>query len=381
MKIGIDIRNIGKGRTGDEVVFFNLVKNLSQIDSQNEYLLFTDRQLENDSSLGAEIEKLELKENFKIVSLGNQGVNKFIWNFWTLPQYLKKNPVDIYQTQYIVPFFVDQKTKIITIIHDVSFKVFPELIKLTDRILLSIFIPLSLKRADKIMTISRFSAEEIAKYYPFCKEKIAWTYNAIGDEFKDLEFSSEELEEIENNYKLPKKFILYLGTLQPRKNLPILIKAFAKISSEFPELHLVLAGGRGYNFDQRIDAEIRKNGLKDRVLFPGFILNEDKPKFYKLAEIFCFPSLYEGFGIPILEAFILGTPVIASRIPPHMEIAGNAALLFEPGKEEVLAKQIKTLLADQEEKESYIKKGFEQAATFSWQKAAQDYLEIYKNLN
>ena len=141
MKIGIDIRNIGKGRTGDEVVFFNLVKNLSKIDSHNQYILLTDRKVESDVSLREEIKKLNLRPNFKVFSLGSSGINKFIWNFWTLPKYLRKNPLDVYQTQYIVPFFVPRKIKIITIIHDVSFKVFPQLIKLVDRVLLGIFIP------------------------------------------------------------------------------------------------------------------------------------------------------------------------------------------------------------------------------------------------
>ena len=126
MKIGIDIRNIGKKRTGDEVVFFNLVKNLAQIESQNEYHLFTDIIKEVELSEIKKSLNIADKKNFKVIPL--KCPNKFVWNAWTLPQYLKKNPVDVYHTQYIVPFFVSQKIKIITTIHDVSFNAFPELI-------------------------------------------------------------------------------------------------------------------------------------------------------------------------------------------------------------------------------------------------------------
>lgn len=395
MQIGIDIRLIGKKQTGSESVFFNLVKNLAEIDSQNKYRLFTDIA---DEKILKEIKgNLEIsdKNNFEIISLKTR--NKFTWNFWTLPRYLRQNPLDIYLTQYITPFFVPKSIKIFTIIHDISFNFYPQLIKFADLFFLKILIPMSLKRADKIIAVSEFTKNEIERYYKIAPEKIAIAYNAVGDNFANSDLSPEKLEAVRQKYRLPEKFILYLGTMQPRKNLPVLIEAFAKICSHLTpspspyqgevdrknrsegEIKLVLAGGKGHNYDQRINEMIKKNSLENEVVFPGFIDEEDKPALYKLAEIFCFPSLYEGFGIPILEAMTSGTPTITSAISPHKEIAANAALFFDPKNPNDLAEKLNTLLENENIQENLKREGPIQAQKFSWQKTAQKMLDIFKN--
>lgn len=372
MKIGIDIRMIGKKRTGDEAVFFNLVKNLAEMDSQNEYKLFTDV---TDEKVLEEIKNnlgISDKNNFEIISLKTR--NKFTWNFWTLPHFLRRNPVDIYQTQYITPFFVPKKIKIATIIHDISFNFYPQLIKFSDLLFLKILIPMSLRRADKIIAVSEFTKNEIIKFYKTAPEKIAVAYNSVGDNFAE-NIPEEKLEAVRKKYSLPEKFILYLGTMQPRKNLSVLIEAFSKINTE--KISLVLAGGKGYNYDKEIDEAIKGNKLENSVIFPGFIDEEDKSALYKLAETFCFPSLYEGFGIPILEAMSTGVPVVASDIPPHKEIAGSAALFFDPKSPADLAEKLERLIGDTEQKSALIQRGKEQAQRFSWKESARKMLDIY----
>ncbi|MFZ5982219.1 MAG: glycosyltransferase family 4 protein [Patescibacteria group bacterium] len=380
MIIGIDIRNIGKGRTGDEVVFFNLVKNLSRIDSKNEYRLLTDRDPKYDRSLDQEIKKLSLRNNFTVVNLGKRGINKFIWNFWTLPRFIRQDPTDIYLTQYIVPFFIPREIRVITIIHDVSFRVYPKLIRLIDRLLLGILIPRSLRRADKIIGVSRFTKEEIQKYFSVPERKLDWIHNAVSDEILNYQASPEKEESVRKKYSLPEKFILYLGTMQPRKNLPLLIRSFSQLSKLFPEVKLVLAGGKSYHFDKNIETEIGNLGIENQVIFTGFIKEEDKPEIFRLAKIFCFPSLYEGFGIPILEAFALGIPVVASRIAPHLEIAGNAALLFEPRKGKSLFENMKRIIENEELAEELRTKGKKRLSDFSWEKTAKKMLEIFSSL-
>ena len=179
MLIGIDIRNIGKQRTGDETVFFNLVKNLAEIDNKNEYRLFTD--IIDTVTLQHLREKLgiENKGNFQIISL--KSTNKFTWNLWALSNYLRSNPLDIYHTQYILPFFVSRKIKLITLIHDISFNFYPGLIKWADFFFLKILIPWSLKRADRILTVSEFTKKEIEKYYQISPEKITVVPNSGGE--------------------------------------------------------------------------------------------------------------------------------------------------------------------------------------------------------
>lgn len=376
-RIGIDIRNIGKQRTGDEAVFFNLVKNLAEIDKENEYRLFTD--------LGENVvpeisQKLGIlgKSNFKIISL--KSPNKFCWNMRVLPWQLHNNPVDVYHTQYITPFFVSRKIKIITHIHDVSFLAFPRLVKKSDLFFLKLLIPKSLRRADKIIAVSEFTKNEIIKYYKIDPEKIEVVYNAVGEDFLQSDYSGNELFEIRKKYNLPEKYVLYIGTLQPRKNIPRLIQAFAKVKEKIPEIKLVLAGNRNaYNFDKNIDEEIKKNNLEGSVIFPGFIDEKDKSALFQLAKAFALPSLYEGFGIPILEAMSQKIPVLASDIPVHREIANDGALYFNPESVDETQKKLYTILADENLRENLINLARVRLDFFSWKKSAEKMLEVYKD--
>ena len=377
MQIGIDIRLIGKKQTGSEAVFFNLVKNLALLDGKNDYQLFTDITEQGvlekiKSDLG-----IENKANFEIISLAT--ANKFSWNFWTLPNYLRAHPIDLYLTQYITPFFVPKKIKILTIIHDISFCAFPQMIKVSDLFFLRTLIPLAIRRADKVIGVSRFTRDEILRHYHPDPKKVDYIYNAVADDFLRQTFSREKLEKVRKKYNLPEKFILYLGTLQPRKNVPVLIEAYAQIKEQLPDMKLVLAGGKGHNYDQKIDATIRRNDLKkEEVFFPGFIAEEDKKAVMLLADSFCFPSLYEGFGIPILEAFACEVPCVVSEIPPHFEVAKDAALFFAPNDAKALAEKLRRISLETDLRAELLKKEKEQLGAFSWQKTTQKMLRIFE---
>ncbi|HOW60238.1 MAG TPA: glycosyltransferase family 1 protein [Candidatus Moranbacteria bacterium] len=379
MRIGIDIRLIGKKRTGDETVIFNLVKNLALIDESNEYFLFTDTKEEKNIS---EIKKdlgIANKNNFKTVSLS--AGNKFIWNAWVLPRYLKNNPVDVYHTQYITPWFVPREIKIITTIHDISFNFFPQFIKFSDLFFLKTLIPISLKRADKIIAVSQFTREEIIKFYKIAPGKVDYVYNSISDEFLDGDIPEEKLREVKNKYALPEKFILYIGTLQPRKNIPQLIEAFARIKDRLGEFKLVICGNKqGHNYDRRIENSIETNGLKNEVIFPGFIEEKDKKSVYKLAHLFVFPSLYEGFGIPVLESMSQKVPVAASDIPSLREIAGDGAEYFNASSLDNFSQVMYSICVNERLRKEVMQSGAERINFFSWKKSAEKLLAIYKNL-
>ncbi|MFA6160109.1 MAG: glycosyltransferase family 1 protein [Parcubacteria group bacterium] len=385
MKIGIDIRLIGKKQTGSEAVFFNLSKNLAKIDSENEYKLFTDI---TDKNILEKIKKdLEItsKNNFEIISLPTR--NKFSWNFWTLPRYLRKKPVDVYLTQYITPWFVPKKVKIITIIHDISFEFFPQFIKFWDLLFLKSLIPKSLKRADEIIAVSKFTQDEIIKYYKIDPKKVDWFHNAVSEDFLVQDISEEKIKAIKKKYNLPDRYILYIGTLQPRKNIPALIEAFILLKVELNlklklnSLKLVIAGGKGHNYDKLIDEVVRRNNLAEDVFFPGYIDEEDKAGILKGADVFVFPSFYEGFGLPILEAMSLGVPTIVSDIPPHREIVGSTALFFKPEIPGELTQKIKEIVSNDLTRDSLSKNGKLQAEKFSWQKTAQKLLDIFVEMN
>jgi len=389
MKIGIDIRLIGKKRTGDEAVFFNLVKNLAEIDSKNNYFLYTDRDPKEDKNLRTEIEKLKLKENFKIIFI--KKTNRFWWNLWALPHYLRKNPVDVFHTQYIAPFWLPKNVKLVLTIHDISFNFFPEYIKKSDLFFLKTLIPRSICRADKIITVSESEKKNIIDFYKIPAEKVEFAYNGVDFERFSRSYSAEEKERIRKKYSLPEKFLLYVGTLQPRKNIPILIETTGILHEKIPlnppllkgeteggGFQFVIAGNRNaHNFDKKIDETIGKNNLEDRVIFPGWIDEEDKPVLLQMAACFVFPSLYEGFGIPVIEAMAAGVPVVCSDIPVLREIGSDAALFCDPKNSREFAKSISKILTDENLRSNLIKKGAEVAKNHTWQKNARKTLEIY----
>ncbi|HAR99718.1 MAG: putative glycosyltransferase [Candidatus Moranbacteria bacterium GW2011_GWC2_37_73] len=378
MDIGIDIRLIGKKRTGDEVVVFNLVKNFVRINTDHKFRLFTD--VTDKVVLEKISEQLGIieRENFEIISLPTK--NKFVWNFWTLPKYLKKNPVDVYHTQYITPFFVSRKVKIVTIVHDISFNFFPQFIKFSDLFFLKTLIPLSLKRADKIVGVSQFTKDEIIKYYKVNPEKVEWIHNSISDEFaKTIE--AQNLASVREKYHLPEKFILYLGTLQPRKNVSHLVSAFARIKDSLDGTKLVICGNiEGHNADSQIKKNVVKFNLEEDVLFPGFIDEQDKVAVFALAHSFVFPSLYEGFGIPVLEAMSQGVPVLCSDIPSLKEIAENGALFFDLQDLDDFSKKLYDISMNLDLRSELIRLGKQRVSFFSWEKSAHRMLAIYENM-
>jgi len=170
--------------------------------------------------------------------------------------------------------------------------------------------------------------------------------------------------------------------MQPRKNIPLLIRAFARIRKDFPDLRLVLVGGRGgRHYDEAIDAAIEEEGLADSVIFPGYVPQEDMPALFRLARILAFPSRYEGFGIPILEAFAAGTPVAASDIPPFREVGAEAALFFDPTDIATCAESLYTLLIDENARTRGERSGKDRLAKYSWTESAQKILSCYGSLS
>ncbi len=374
MKIAIDIRNIGKGRTGDEVVFFELVKNLAQIDIDIDYRLLIDKR-ENDV-----IEKIKKqlgilnKNNFTIVQLGSG--NKFVWNGWRVARYCMEEKIDIYHTQYIIPFFMPVHTKIVTHIHDVSFHVHKELISKKDAFFLNKLIPRALNKSDKIIAVSQFTKDEIIKYYNVAPEKISVVYNAVN-----IKKSGQDYDVIQKKYNLPEKYILALGTMQPRKNIPFLIEAFAQLVKDVDDVDLVLVGGQSHNFDSNIEQIIDKySKLKEKIIFTGYVDEEDKFDIFAKAQVFAFPSLYEGFGVPILEAFETNTVVVASDIPSHREIGANGVLYFDVCNVDQCTRVLYDALVNDSIREGVLIVAQMQKEKFSWHTSAIKLQLVYKSL-
>jgi len=380
-KIGIDIRAIGKQRTGDEYYTLNLVRNLLKIDKKNQYFLLTNT-AETQEIKNKVLKGLENK-NVEIISILPSF--KLIWTFFLLPKIAKKLDLDVLHVQYITPLWLSNKIELITTIHDVSFKAFPEFIKKADLFFLNIFIPLSLKKADKIIAISEFTKKEIIKYYQIKKEKISVIYNGgTSDFFNEKNKNSSK---ILNKIGIEKPYLFYVGTHQPRKNISTLMKVFLNLKAsnkKFKDHSLVLGGKlKAYNYDPEIDEILektkkdpnKKKFLKD-LIFTGYIENEDLVGLYEEADIFIFPSLYEGFGLPLIEAMVSETPVICSDIDCFKEVGAGAARYFKAGDWRDLQKNIIEVIIDKKIREELIKKGEERAKFFSWDKTVKEFLKI-----
>lgn len=385
MRIAIDIRKIGSQSTGSETYFYHLVKELAGLpeSKKHDFTLLTDKKSDD-------IKKILnfLPDNFKIYQV--TPTSKLFWTFYSVPRFFKKHPVDIFHTEYIVPFQLTKKIKIVTTVHDISFKVNPKWIAKRDALALNTLIPPSIKRADAIIGVSNFSKEEIEKYYHCPADKVFAIHPAVEERYFRLGGRKEAEAKVAGIIGNHSPFILHISSLQPRKNVPLIISAFGKIKKDLSNnLKLVIVGKKGgHNYDLGIDEEIHKQIKKgcikdDDITITGYQSTELLPYFYQAAKICIFPSSYEGFGLPIVESMASGTPVVASNIKVFKEIAGNAATLINIGsknKSAKLASAIKELLENNRLREEKIKTGMEQAKNFSWKKMAEQTMEIYKSL-
>ncbi|MEI9967024.1 MAG: glycosyltransferase family 1 protein [Candidatus Moraniibacteriota bacterium] len=374
----LDVRLVGKQRTGDETVFLELTRALLQSDSDNRYLLLTDEtDPEKLRALRERFGSLE-RQDVEIVSLPSSG--RFHWNAFALPRFLRTHTPDVYHTQYILPLWIPRSTKVVLHIHDVSFRAYPRLIGWKDRLFLSLLIPRSLRRADAVVTPSAFTKEEVTRFYGTDPQKIHVIPNALSISLPLPDPAEQEA--LRTRYHLPQDFVIAVGTLQPRKNIPTLIRACAELRKRIPDVALVLVGNpKAHHFDQEIPAALRETGLEQATVFPGYIASEDLLGVISLARVYAFPSLYEGFGIPMLEAFAAGVPVAASDIPALRETGGEAARYFPPHDVARLSETLYTLFIRESECQDLVALGKERIKRFSWSESGVKLRALYERLS
>lgn len=376
MIIAIDIRLIGKKRTGDEAVCRSLTKELVKLERDATLLLLTDvADADGIAVLRADLGVGEWK-NVEIISL--PASNRYSWNLIVVPRFLRSRRVDIFHTQYILPFFVPKRTKLFAHIHDISFKVFPELISWKDRLFLSLLIPRTMRIADRILAVSEFTKDEIMKYYGALPERIVVVPNAVSDAFVS-KVSEEDIARVRKQYSLPEQFVLAVGTMQPRKGIAFLVRVFVEARKHIPQLKLVLVGKRyGYRYDTDIDTAIAECGATEDVVFPGYIADEDLPAVYAAARVFAFPSRYEGFGLPILESFSQGTPVIASDIASSREVGGDAILFFDASSIASASEILYNVIIDENLRSRLSERGKLRMTSFSWEQSAHILQKLFR---
>jgi len=374
LHIAIDIRNIGRGRTGSEVVVRELTRALLRQDHTNTYYLLTDVRDEKTLQYISDVLELAKHSNARVYHLPAHGRGDWVlWHAW---RFVRQKKIDVFHTEYIVPFFLPSTTAVITHIHDVSFVALRDKINKKDLFFLDLLLPRSLRRADKIIAVSDFTKREITKYYPTVRDKVVVIYNALP-EFFASEASSEDVARVQKKYHLPQTFFFAIGTMQPRKNIPFLLEAFASLLQKIPDAHLVLSGRKTPQMDTLITKHLAQNPqLKDRVIFTGFIAERDLPAVYKGATVFVYPSLYEGFGLPILEAFSQQTITLASDLPVHHEIADNGAMYFDPHNVDQCSKVMYDAYTMKQTRHVFYERMRVRLAQYSWKKSAQLFYEV-----
>lgn len=308
---------------------------------------------------------------------------KKMWTQFALPAnlFFKKDKPDLFFSPgHYAPRFSPVPTVIS--IMDLAFFHFPEYFTKRDLAQLHSWTKYSVKKAKAVLTISQATKDDIIKLYGIPEEKVHVTYPGIKDTVT-ITPHIYPMQEMQNKYGISKEFILFVGTLQPRKNIARLVEAFSillmkKGHTDSP-LQLVIVGRKGWQFEELLKSP-KKFGVEDRVKFLDFVSDEDLTVLYKNALCFAFPSLYEGFGLPVLEAMKMNCPVVTSNVSSMPEAGGDGALYVDPNDVEDIAQKLDQIVSSPKLRQQMIEKGKEQVKKFSWEKTAQQTLAILKEV-
>lgn len=379
MRIGIDARVILRSHAGVSRYVSNLIRNLALIDRQNRYLLFFD--LEGFAAVGQDNFRQRVIRISPCLGKGSlrQKIESVLWVNFLLPYALLKEKVEVlHSPNSVSPLLTRPGCKTVITVNDMLPFVFPQLHPGTYSNFIRMSLPPAMAKADKIITYSQAVKKDIQNICHIPEEKIEVIYLGLEPRHKIIT-DLDRIEAVKCKYGLPDRFVLFIGTLEPRKNVTRLIIAFSK-SKEIRATHkLVLAGQEGW-LSESIFETVRNSGLAGDVIFTGYIQEDDLPSLYNAADLFVFPTLYEGFGLPLLEAMACGIPIVASNTSSIPEIVGDAALLVDPYSVEDIARGMERALLDSNLRAMLVQKGLERVKQFSWQTTSEKTLKVYQQV-
>lgn len=362
-RFGFDQKTGLPNRVGSGEVCFQWLKELARIDKQNSYKIFLPTPPTSDMPEESET------WHYEVI------YSKRLWTIFGLSKKLRQEKsLDVFFTPTHYSTFFTPCPQVISIL-DVSYKKFPDLFNKTDLYKLALWGKYSVKKAAKIITISQSSKDDIIQEYGVNSSKVAAIHLGIKESLKPSMSEKEILEK----YSVSSPYILFVGTIQPRKNVKRLIEAFSKVVSKNPELKLVIIGKKGWQYEETLDTP-RKLGISEKVVFLHDVTDADLASFYKYAEVFILPSLYEGFGLPVLEAMKYKCPVITSNVSSLPEAGGDAALYVDPSDTDDIFKKLEKVVSDKTLREKMVKKGEEQVKKFSWEKSAREVLSVLEEV-
>ncbi len=362
--IGIDATPFLGERSGVGNYSARLLAAQLKMNPEREYLLYSNRPLDNLEPALAQAQRIP----------GYLPRSRWLWMQMVLPRIIgRTNPDICHFTNALAPLWLNKPY--VLSIYDATLFLYSRYHPRTRLLAIRLMLPLVARRAAAIITISQSARKDLLQILKMPTEKIHVVYGAAPDQFERVT-NPNELARIRQKHALPDQFLLYVGTMEPRKNLRRLVRAFNHLKAQGYPHKLVLAGPWGWSmngFHQQIEAL----GLRDAVQMLGYIPAEDLPGLYSLATVFVFPSLYEGFGLPPLEAMACGTPVLSSKNSSLAEICGDAAYLIDPRDEENLIEGLQRVLADSDLRQEMGEFGRKRAREFSWERAARETTAVY----
>jgi glycosyltransferase involved in cell wall biosynthesis len=297
---------------------------------------------------------------------------RVLWEQLAQPWALRRIGADLaHGPVFIGPLFAP--CPVVVTIHDLSFIRFPDLFRPANRLYLTVMTRLSARRARRLIAVSAHAATETTQLLGVPPERIDVVYHGVDPAFRPL--PADEVAAFRRRQGLPERFALFVGTLEPRKNLVRLVEAFARIDDG--KTRLALAGGKGWLYDE-LFARVESLGLEDAVIFPGYVMSDDLPLWYNAATVLAYPSVYEGFGLPVVEAQACGTPVLTSNASSLPEAAGDAALMVDPYDVEALATELNRMLTDESLRCKLRERGLTHARQFSWPCTARETARVYR---
>jgi len=366
MKIGIDIRETVHEKAGKGYYTAHLVEDILKLDKKNKYVLYSDCPAAMYQGFSNAEQKIINKKGLK-------------WHTAALKDIYKEG-CDVFfaPTSYIIPALHNpKKLKVLMTVHDLVAFLFPDKHNKKAVFTEKTTIKQAIKKVARVLSVSQNTQNDLVKKFKISDDRIDIVPNAASDIFEPI--PRETFEHFIDEKDIPENFIFTAGTLEPRKNLPTLFKAFAEVVKEFPDLQLLVAGKKGWMFKEIFETQAML-GLDGKVRFLDYVPERELVYLYNLASVFVYPSVYEGFGIPPLEAMQCGCPVVTSNISSLPEVVENAALKIDPKDHKSFANAILSILRNETLRKELIKKGFKQSKKFSWKLSARKFLDIIRAL-
>ena len=369
MRIGIDATALPPQPVGAGNYIIQLIRALAGLIGEDELVIFAEEK-------GPALIDLPVTPNieWRLIPDKDPAV-RLIWEQAFFSRLIREADIDVlHSLHYTRPFRLSCSS--VVTFHDMTFFLYPELHTRTKRIFFPQAIKSSARRADFVITVSESTRQDAIRLLGLSADRVITIQHGVDRAFRpinDIEFGKR----VTNKYRLPGKFILYVGLIEPRKNLSLLINAYKKLVDDGTDHNLVLVGRFGWMFDEVLE-QIEKLNLTDKVILTGYVEQVDLPMVYNLCDLFVYPTLYEGFGLPALEAMACGIPVVTTDVSSLPEIVGEAGLLVPPDDVEALFQGINNVLNDEDLSRNMARRGTEQAAKFSWEWAARSTLEVYR---